>query len=279
MERHYYILKAYWRELLFLGIAALWCIPFYYLGIVSIKPDSEIFTAPMSFPGRAELGNFARAWEGSGGVSLGKALLNSVVITVGSVFLLVCIGSLTAYVAARNRTLVGGWLYGFFVVGIILPYQLAIVPLYTALRSIALVGNLLGMIVLFTGLLTPMAIFFYTGFIRSLPKDYEEAAQVDGAKRGKIFFRIVFPMLRPVTATVAVVTGMIIWNDFFIQVIFLSGSPSQTLPVAIYGFVGEFTAQWNMVFAAVCVSIGPILAFYLVAQRQFVQGFTGGIKS
>lgn len=279
MQSHYHMLRKLWRELLFLAVAALWCIPFYYLTIISVKPDDEVFTAPMRFPSRLEFGNFAQAWSGTGGTNLGQALFNSAIITVGAVVLLIGVGSLTAYVVARNRSIMGGWLYGFFVLGIILPYQLSVVPLYTMFRSIGLVGNHLGMMILYAGLLLPLSVFLYTGFVRSLPKDYEEAAQVDGAKPFKIFFRIVFPMLRPVTATVAVVTGMIVWNDFFLQMVFLTGSRAQTLPVAIYGFVGEFSARWNMVFAAVCVSIGPILAFYLVAQRQFVQGFTGGIKS
>ncbi|SFZ84634.1 raffinose/stachyose/melibiose transport system permease protein [Devosia enhydra] len=267
------------REVLFILLALVWCIPFYYLAIVAVKPDMEVFTAPMSFPSTIVLGNFAEAWRGTGGVGLGEALLNSVIVTVGTVSLLIFLGSLTAYVIARNTQRIGGLLYVFFVVGIILPYQMAIVPLFSSLRSLGLVGNQIGMIVLFTGLLLPMAVFLYAGFMRALPHDYEEAAQVDGAGRGKIFFRIVFPLLRPVTATVAIMTGMIVWNDFFLQLIFLNGSSAQTLPVAMYGFVGEFTARWNMVFAAVCISIAPILAFYLFAQRRFMQGFTGGIKS
>ena len=124
----------------------------------------------------------------------------------------------------------------------------------------------------------PLSVFLYAGFMRGLPTDYEEAAEVDGAGRGRIFVKIVFPLLAPVTGTVAVMVGMVVWNDFFIQLIFLSGSTAQTLPVAIYGFVGEFAARWNLVFAAVFISIVPILAFYLIAQKQLIQGFTGGIK-
>jgi raffinose/stachyose/melibiose transport system permease protein len=279
MNTHRYTIKAFGRELTLLAVAALWCVPFYYLAIVAVKPDLEVFTKPMDFPSEIVIGNFATAWAGSAGTSLGSALLNSLIVTVGSVSLLILIGSVTAYVIARSSQRMGGLLYVFFVIGIILPYQLAVVPLYSAMRTIGLIGNQLGLIVLFTGLLMPMAVFLYTGFVRSLPKEYEEAARVDGATRTKIFFRIVFPLLRPITGTVAIMTGLIVWNDFFMQMIFLSGSRAQTLPVAIYGFVGEFTARWNMVFAAVCVSIGPILAFYIFAQKQLVQGFTGGIKS
>ena len=103
-----------------------------------------------------------------------------------------------------------------FVIGIILPFQLAIIPLYVAMRHLGLVGNYLGMIVLNVGLLMPLTVFLYTGFIRALPRDYEEAARVDGAGILRIYARVVFPLLRPITGTVAVLIGIFIWNDFFI---------------------------------------------------------------
>ena len=102
---------------------------------------------------------------------------------------------------------------------------------------------------------------------------------MDGASRLRTFARVVFPLLRPVTATVAVLTSVIIWNDFFGQLIFLAGTPRQTLPVIIYSFVGQYASQWNLIFAAVVVSLAPVLAFYLFAQRQLIRGFTGGIKT
>ncbi|AEQ51289.1 carbohydrate ABC transporter permease [Pelagibacterium halotolerans] len=265
-------------EIVAMLVALAWCIPFYYLLIVAVKPNTEVFTDPMGWPSEIVLGNFAEAWAGTMGVSIGQALLNSAIITLGSVFVLIAVGAVTAYVVARSRALVSLAMFSFFVVGLILPHQLAVVPLFAAMRSLGLVGNHLGMIVLYSGLMMPMAIFLYAGFVRTIPKDYEEAAEVDGAGRGRIFWKVVFPLLRPVTATVAIMTGMIIWNDFFNQVIFLSGSDVQTLPVAIYGFVGEFTARWNMVFAVVLVAIAPVLGFYLFAQKQLIEGFTGGIK-
>ena len=101
----------------------------------------------------------------------------------------------------------------------------------------------------------PLTVFLYTGFIRALPREYEEAAQVDGAGLFRTYFRVVFPLLRPVTGTVAVLAGLIIWNDFFLPLIFLSGTTNATLPVAVYSFVGEYASQWNLIFAAVIVSL------------------------
>ncbi len=273
------IFRVYGKELLALAIALVWCIPYYYLGIVSLKPSVEVFTDPMGFPGRLAFENYPEAWQGTMGISLGRAAFNSAVITIGSVLAAIVIGALAAFVVARNRKRMGTFLYLFFILGLILPYQLSVVPLYSFMRSFGMVGNLGGLVVLCSGLMIPLSVFLYTGFIRALPVDYEEAAEVDGASRSRIFLRVVFPLLAPVTGTVAIMTGLIVWNDFFIQLIFLSGSMNQTLPVVVYGFVGEFAARWNMVFAAVFVSILPILAFYLIAQKQLIQGFTGGIKN
>lgn len=163
--------------------------------------------------------------------------------------------------------------------GIILPYQLAVVPSYVVLRAVGLVPSQFGLIVLYTGLLMPIAVFMYTSYVRTLPRDYEEAAYVDGAGRIRAFVRVVFPLMYPVTATVAILTGLIVWNDFFIQLIFLGGSADATIPVEVYSFVGEFTAQWNLMFASVIVAIAPVLIFFIFAQRQLVRGFSGGIKS
>ena len=274
-----YTSRTFGRELLLILVAVAWAIPFYLLVMIALKPSDEILTNPVSPPSRADFSNFAQAWEGSAGVSLGSALLNSLIITIGSVVALVAIGSICAYVVARRGGRVGAGLYGLFVVGIILPFQLGIAPAYSALRQVGLAGTYAGMILLYTGLLMPLTVFLYTGFVRTLPRDYEDAAYVDGATRLQTFLRIIFPLLRPITATVAVLTGVMVWNDFFVQLIFLSGSPLQTIPVAVYSFVGEYVSQWNLIFAAVAVSIVPVLAFYLVAQKQLIQGFTGGIKA
>ena len=146
------------------------------------------------------------------------------------------------------------------------------------MRDVGLVGNYLGMIVLNIGLLMPLTVFLYTGFIRALPRDYEEAARVDGAGILRTYVKVVFPLLWPVTATVAVLTGIVVWNEFFIALVFLSGSDYQTLPVALYASVGEYVTRWNIIFAGVAIAIAPIVVFYLFAQRHLMRGFSAGVK-
>lgn len=273
---HRYTWRTFSRELLVLGLAAIWWIPFYFLVIVALKPDLEALTDPIGFPNAVELGNFSTAWSTG---SLGRALVNSIILTGGTVLVLVALGSVCAYTIARRPGKLSTTLYLLFVLGIILPFQLGLVPTYAALRELDLVGSYLGLILLYSGIWMPFSVFLYTGFVRALPKEYEEAAQVDGASQLRIFRKVVFPLLRPVTGTVAIFTGLIIWNDFFLSLIFLSGTDKIPLPVAVYSFVGEFASRWNLVFAAVIVALLPVLTFFVVAQRQLIRGFTGGIKS
>jgi raffinose/stachyose/melibiose transport system permease protein len=147
------------------------------------------------------------------------------------------------------------------------------------MRHLGISTSYPGMILLHAGLLMPLTVFLYTGFVRTIPRDYEEAAYIDGAGRLLTFTRVIFPLLLPITTTIAVLTGVIVWNDFFIQLIFLAGSDKQTVPVAIYSFVGEYSTNWSLIFATVMISIAPIMLFYVFAQRQLIRGFTGGIKT
>jgi raffinose/stachyose/melibiose transport system permease protein len=275
--RHY-SWRTFSRELVLLALAVAFCVPFYILFVLSVKPSLELFTSPLTFPTHPEFANYRAAWDQSSRVSMGQALVNSLIITIGTVICLIVIGSLCAYTIARRRSALSTSLYFLFVLGIVIPFQLGIVPLYVAFRHLGLVGSYLGMILLWVGIATPVSVFLYTGFIRALPPDYEEAARVDGASTLRTFVRVVFPLLRPVTATVAILTGLFVWNDFFVSLIFLSGSDRQTLPVQIYSFVGEYATQWNLVFAAIVIALVPVMLFFIVAQRQLVRGFSGGIR-
>jgi raffinose/stachyose/melibiose transport system permease protein len=266
------------REVIFIAFAILWAFPFFLLIAVSLKSSDEMLISPNGLPKQVVLDSFAKAWRGSAGVSLGSAMKTSLIVTLGSVAVLVAIGSISAYVIARRQGRMSDAMYGLFVVGIILPFQLGMVPTYAVMRSLGLTGTYSGMILLYAGLLMPLTVFLYTGFVRALPADYEEAARVDGASRFQTFTRIVFPLLRPITATVSVLAGVMVWNDFFVQLIFLSGGKRQTVPVAVYSFVGEYITQWNVIFAAVLISIIPILAVYVFTQKQLMKGFAGGLK-
>lgn len=273
-----YTWKTFSRELILIVGGIIFFIPVYLVVELSLKPTSQVFTQPLSFPSSPDLHNYGKAWAGTSTVTLGHSLVNSIIITAGTVICLIIIGSLCAYTIARNPTKMGTAAYLMFLVGIIMPFQLGIVPIYVVMRSLHLIPSYYGQILLDTGLLMPLTVFLYTGFIRALPRDYEEAAQVDGAGLLRTFVRVIFPLLGPITGTVAVLTGIVTWNDFFLPLVFLGGSHYETIPVVMYSFVGDFLSQWNYIFATVVVAVAPILAFYVIAQKQLMRGFSGGIR-
>lgn len=276
-----YTKKTLTVEVITLLATAILLLPFWILVMGSFKTLPEITsTAAVAPPTKPTIDNFVQllspASDSSGNVWAG--LLWSVVITVGCIVLLVVLGSLAAYVLARSTSRWSRRAFYLFLVAIILPTQLGTLPLYIGARNVGLVGNPWGMILIYTGMLLPLSVFLYANFFRNLTMEYEEAAVIDGANRYQVFWRVVFPLMSPATGTVAILAGLIVWNDFFTALIFLNGTAFQTLPVVMYSYVGSLVSQWNLIFAVVIISMIPILAFYAFAQKKFIQGFAGGLK-
>lgn len=267
------------REIGIWLVALIYLAPFYILITTAFKTDAETTTgSPFALPSKWSGDNFATVLTAKGNSNVLLGLSNSLLITAGSILVLVLLGALTGYVIARSTRRLSRAVFYLFLIAIVLPTQLGTVPLYIGARTIGLTGSIWGMIILYAGMMLPLAIFLYAGFFRGLETGYEEAATLDGASRTQIFFRIIFPLVAPATGTVAILCGLIIWNDFFTALIFLGGSSQQTLPVAIYYYVGSLITQWNKIFAIVIVAMIPILAFYVFAQKKFIQGFAGGLK-
>jgi raffinose/stachyose/melibiose transport system permease protein len=267
------------REVAVWIVTLIGLLPLYLLVVTALKPDQEVLTtSAVAPPSTVDFGAFVEVLTSTGRSSIPLSIVNSVIITVGAIAGLVLLGSLTAYVIARRTRAWTNVTYYLVLIAIILPAQLGTVPLYIGARSVGLTGNALGMILLWIGILLPLAVFLYASFFRGLTTEYEEAAVIDGATPTQAFFRVVLPLMSPATGTVAILAGLIVWNDFFNSLIFLGGSETQTLPVAMYTYVGGLVSAWNKIFAVVIISMIPILAFYMFAQKRFIQGFAGGLK-
>ncbi|KQR51885.1 ABC transporter permease [Leifsonia sp. Leaf336] len=268
-------------EIIVLIAAAIMLLPFWILLVGSFKTLPDILSsAAVAPPTSPTFDNFIQllspASSSSGNIWAGLA--SSVIITTGSILLLVGLGSVAAYGIARSTSKWSRRSFYLFLVAIILPTQLGTLPLYIGARDVGLVGNPWGMILIYTGMLMPLSVFLYANFFRNLTPEYEEAAVIDGANRYQVFWKVVFPLMSPATGTVAILAGLIVWNDFFTSLIFLNGTQWQTLPVVMYSYVGSLVSQWNLIFAVVIVSMIPILAFYAFAQKKFIQGYAGGLK-
>lgn len=253
------------------GVALL---PLVALVNISLKAAHNSSGA-FEFSGQYTFDNYARAWNTG---HLGAALFNSAIIAVVSVVLILVVASLAAFPLARMGTGWPRWIFYTFLAGLVIPGQLGVLPLYTSIRDIGLMGSLGSVILASVGGAMPFAIFVITTFLRESPRDYEEAAAIDGCGPLRTFRYVVVPLLRPALGTVAILNLITLWNNFFIPLLFLSGSGQETLPVRISGFVRTYSADWPAVFSALVISSIPILIAYFSLQRHIIHGFSGGLK-
>ncbi|MFJ9761814.1 carbohydrate ABC transporter permease [Streptomyces sp. NPDC101149] len=261
-------------ELIMIAVALVVAFPVYVLVNLAVRPTSDT-SSPIRPTASPTIDNFTQAWKQGG---LGGALFNSVLVTAGSVVIILAVSSFAAYPLARSTARWSRGLFLLVMVGLIVPFQLAALPLYQTMRDLGLLGTPWALILYYSGLQVPFTVFLYTGFLRALPRDFEDAALIDGCTPTQGFRYVVLPMLKPVTVTALVLNAVAVWNDFFTPLLYLSGSTQQTMPVAIAGFVGQYVTDWNLVFAALAISIVPILAVYFALQRSIISGFAGGLK-
>jgi raffinose/stachyose/melibiose transport system permease protein len=262
------------REIVMIAVTAVVAFPLYVLVNLSLRDprDGASVIAPTTSP---TLRNYAAAWREAG---LAGAIVNSVVVTALSVAIIVVVSAMAAYPLARVTARWSRWTFALVMLGLLLPFQLALLPLYQTIRDLHLLGTLWSLVLFYSGLQVPFATFLYLGFLRVVPREYEEAALIDGARPLQVFWRVVFPLLRPVTGTVVILNAIFVWNDFLTPFLYLSGSDQQTIPVAIFGFIGQYVSQWNLVFAGLVIAMLPILTAYFLMQRHIIKGFAGGLK-
>ncbi|GAA3614375.1 carbohydrate ABC transporter permease [Kineosporia mesophila] len=261
-------------EAALIAAAIIFLIPLFVLVSVALRdpagsPGFLGFTWPLKF------GNLATAWKQS---QMGPSMLNSIMITGISVLLVIGIASTAGYVIARRTERWSRGMFYLFLTGFLFPGQLALVPLYVAFTKAGLVGNPFSVILISTAGNLPFGIFLYTAFLRDLAPDYEEAATLDGATPFRMFRSIVFPLMRPVTGTVGILSSLAIWNDFMHPLLYLTGGSTRTAPLSVYTFVGEYSANWPLVFSALITSVIPILVAYFLMQRFIMRGFATGLK-
>ena len=269
-----YTWRTFGLEVVMVAVAALFLVPLFVLVNLSLRPQYQLVD-PLTVQFPLTLENYRAAWHQA---ALGSAIFDSAVIAIASVLIVVVVSSLASYPLARSTSRWSKWMFALFMLGLLLPFQLALLPLYTTMRDLHLIGTRWGLVLFYSGLQVPFSVFLYTAFLRVLPRDYEEAALLDGCSPIQAFRRVVFPLLRPVTGTVVILNAIFIWNDFLTPLLYLSGSDHQTIPVAIYTFVGQYTSNWQLVFAGLVVGIAPVLLVYFAMQRHIIRGFAGGLK-
>lgn len=207
-----------------------------------------------------------------------KQLLNSIMTTGGSVFLVVMFSTMAAYPISRIKQKTSRFLYYFFIAGLIIPSQMVIVPIAQMFGRLSLPNTRFTPMIMFITCSLPFSIFLLTGFMKGVPVEIEESAYIDGCGLWKRFISVVFPLLKPAVVSVVITQGMWIWNDYFYPMIFISKSDQYSLPVGMIQFLGdrENPAQWNTLFAACVLCALPLILLFAVLQKQFINGIAAG---
>jgi len=263
------------------AVLALWTIvvllPLYTLVVSCFKSTAQIYDNPLALPQQWTADNFVTAWNS---LSLGQNLLNSLMVTVAAVIVTILVSAMAAYPLSRYDLKWGNWMLLLFLAGIMLPIRLASVELFSLMKSLNLIDSLFGLVCVYVAIRIPFAVFIFANFMRSLPRELEEAARIDGASEVRILFSIILPVVAPAVAIVAIFTSIAVWNDFFFPLIFIFSDNNKTVPLAIAGFVGQYRTDWGTIFASLGISLAPVLAMYLILARQIREGVgaTGAIK-
>lgn len=246
-------------------------IPIFMLVINSFKNKAEAAEMNLKFPIQWNIiDNYLELMK-TGNIFTG--LKNSLILTIIPTILIVVITSITAFVIQRRKNKASGILFNLFILGMILPGF--IVPTVMIIRTLH-IPSLLGVILMFTTGSIPMGIFLYVGYFKSIPRELDESAVIDGCGMLRLFYQIIFPLVTPVTATLVIVTVLGLWNDFGTSIYLLSGEKNQTLTLTMFYFFGPHSADWNLVFACIVVVTLPVVIFYLFLQKYIVAGMTGG---
>jgi raffinose/stachyose/melibiose transport system permease protein len=239
----------------------------------TFKSLPELFDSPLSPPSSPTLDNYRRAVDEGG---LGPAFLNSAVVTAGAVALTLVVAGLAAFFCARVPGRAGWIVFGVLVAGLAVPAQAAIVPQYVLFDRLGLTDSLLGLILVDTTMTLPTAVFILGGFLRSIPEELYEAAELDGAGPLRSFLSVAVPLTRPAIATTAIFLFVMDWNDLLYPLLFIRSEEQRTLPLALLNFQGEFLTQYPLLFAGVVIASAPVIVVYVLLQRHFVSGMTAG---
>ena len=241
--------------------------PFAYTVVTSLRPASDVIDDPLGWPTSLTIDNIANAYSK---MNYTQGLLSSTIVLAGALILTIVVGSLAAYPLARISRSWATWVYRIFIAGSTVPIFVLIAPLYLFLRDLGLLNSYAGVILTYTAINLPVAIFFYTSFFRQIPIELEEAAAIDGSGPIRTFFVVLFPLLRPVTATLATFLTLGVWNDLIIPLVFVQDPSLKTVMVNAYSLVGSYTLDPSLLFPAALLGVAPLLIVFAFLQLSLI---------
>lgn len=247
--------------------------PLVWMLYSSFKTNQDIALSTFALPSVWHFENYANAWQTA---KIGTYFANSVFVSIASLVLTIVAGASAAFILAKFPFRLRGVVYGFFIVGMLIPLQSVLVPLFIQMRDFKLLDSPWSLVLSYTAFGLPITIFLMESFIRSFPDSILEAAILDGASIRHIFVKLVLPMSKPVVATVAILNFLNNWKEFSFALIFLMTEEKKTLPLGLYNFLGAYTADYAGLMAALMIASIPLLILYFVLQEQIIKGMTAG---
>ncbi|MFP4017041.1 MAG: carbohydrate ABC transporter permease [Halanaerobiales bacterium] len=253
--------------------AILFLFPLYIALLNAFKTDGEMARSILAFPGSINFDNFFTAFKR---LNFLKTTLNTFIITSISVIGILFCSSLAGYKLSRTPGKVSNFFYGLFVASMLIPFHSIMIALTKTAMIFGVKGSILGTVTIYIGLGVNMAVFLYAGFVRTIPMELEEAAIIDGCGPFQTFFYIIFPLLKPISATIAILNALWIWNDFLLPLLMITDADNYTLILAANSFFGKYTADWTNVLAGLLMTSFPLIIFYMFFQKHIVKGITAG---
>ncbi|MCF7932590.1 MAG: carbohydrate ABC transporter permease [Acholeplasmataceae bacterium] len=272
------------REILAIALVIIFLFPFYIVLINTSKLNIDITDTPLKLPETlSKLIENLRAIFTDRRMDYFSSLFNSAIITTLSLMLIGVSSAMAAWVLVRTKSKLSTFLFFFFIAGLVIPFQVVMLPLVTWLESLRAFTGIPwkdthhAVIISYMGFGAPLSVFLFHGFIKSIPMDIEEAAIIDGCSRPQVFFKIVLPILKPIFMTLLVLNGLWIWNDFLLPLLVIGrGGDTQTLPLAVANLAGAYVQQWDLMLTALVLSAIPIIILFLFAQKHIIKGMTSG---
>ncbi|MED4889789.1 carbohydrate ABC transporter permease [Lysinibacillus fusiformis] len=268
---------------------AIWVRPFYYLVVFTVatislypillmilssfKKSVDIYKDPLGLPSSFSLDTYRTLLSK---IPFTTYFMNSLFVSIVSVVLIVVVCSLASFYIARFKFSWNHALFFIFLLGMMIPIKLGIVPLFILMRDLGLINSLWSLILMNTATGIPLSILILTGFFKTMPSELEEAARMDGAGNLRVLWYVVLPLMRPALGTVVIINFIAAWNDFFFPLIFITEKMKRTIPVGMMSLFGEHSADWGSLFAGLTLASLPMILLFFIASKQFMEGLTAG---
>jgi raffinose/stachyose/melibiose transport system permease protein len=254
-------------------LAALFFFPMVWMVMSSFKTNQAIFASPFSLPESIDLSRWVDAWEVG---NLGRYALNSAIVTGTSVFFILVIGSAAAFAFSRYRFKGRALAMGLFALGLLLPLQSYFIAQSNLFTQLAITDTRWALIIPYTAMGLPLAIFLLKVYLDALPEELFEAAHIDGAGDGRVFRQLALPLLRPGLATVAIFSALFAWNEFLLALLYIQDDNLKTIPTGLLAFSSRYTTDYSLLFSALSIVTIPLIVIYVIFNRHITEGITAG---